>query len=70
MKIMRFLVIIFSTKAIITYSPIPYLSSALAITLGKALDFSPILLIYIGRLANLLVWLLIIFMAIKIYSSS
>lgn len=44
-----------SSTAIITYSPIPYLASAFAILIGKLLNFSPILLMYIGRLANLLV---------------
>ncbi len=55
-----------SFSAIITYSPIPYLASTFAMTIGKILDFSPILLMYMGRLANLLVWLLFIYMAIKI----
>ena len=55
-----------SFSAIITYSPISYLASAFAITIGKILNFSPIILMYIGRLANLLVWLLFIYLAIRI----
>lgn len=55
-----------STTAIITYSPIPYLASAFAIKIGEILNFSPIILLYVGRLANLLVWLFLIYLAIKI----
>ena len=55
-----------SFVAIITYSPIPYLASAFAMLIGKILNFSPIILMYIGRLANLLVWIFFIYLAIKI----
>ena len=55
-----------SFSAIITYSPIPYLASAFAMIIGKILNFSPIILMYIGRLANLLVWIFFIYLAIRI----
>jgi uncharacterized membrane protein len=55
-----------SITSIITYSPISYLASAFAISVGKLLNFSPIILMYIGRLANLFVWLFFIYMAIRI----
>lgn len=55
-----------STTAIITYSPIPYLAPTFAIFIGKLLNISPLLLMYIGRLSNLLVWLFIIYIAIKL----
>ena len=55
-----------SFSAIITYSPVPYLASAFAMIIGKILNFSPIILMYIGRLANLLVWIFFIYMAIRI----
>ena len=55
-----------SITAIITYSPIPYFASALAITIGKILNFSPLILMYIGRLANFFVWIFFIYMAIRI----
>ena len=55
-----------SFSAIITYSPIPYLASAFAMIIGKILSFSPIFLMYMGRLANLFVWLLFIYLAIRI----
>ncbi len=55
-----------SFVAIITYSPVPYLAAAFAMIIGKILNFSPIILMYIGRLANLLVWIFLIYMAIRI----
>ena len=55
-----------SKYAVVTYSPLPYLASALSITLGKLFDLSPLILLYLGRFGNLLLWLLIIFLAIRI----
>lgn len=55
-----------SITSIITYSPIPYLASASVILMGEILNFSPLILMYIGRLANLFVWLLFIYLAIRI----
>ena len=55
-----------SKYAVVTYSPLPYLASALSIALGKLFDLSPLLLMYLGRFGNLLLWLLIVFLAIKI----
>jgi uncharacterized membrane protein len=51
---------------VVTYSPLPYLVSALSIALGKLFDLSPLILLYLGRFGNLLLWLLIIFLAIRI----
>jgi uncharacterized membrane protein len=55
-----------SGKSIITYSPVPYLASAVFIDVAKLLNPSPLILMYLGRLANLLVWILLIYKAIKI----
>ena len=55
-----------STIAIVTYPPVPYLASALGMDLGKLFNLSPLFLLYIGRLMNLIVWLLLIYMAIKV----
>lgn len=55
-----------SRIAVITYSPIPYIISAFAITIGKLLNLPPIVLIYIGRLANLLSWVFLTYFAIRI----
>lgn len=55
-----------SSTAIITYSPIPYLASTFAIIIGKSLNFSPLVLLYVSRLANLFLWLFFIFMAIRL----
>ena len=57
---------IVSTGAIITYSPVPYLASSFAIALGEILNFSPIILMYLGRLANLFIYLFIIYIAIRV----
>lgn len=54
-----------SGKSIITYSPVPYLASAVFIDAAKLLNPSPLILMYLGRLANLLVWILLVYMAIK-----
>ncbi len=55
-----------SRIAVVTYSPVPYLVSGFAISLGKLFNLSPIILMYIGRLANLLSWVLLTYYAIKI----
>jgi uncharacterized membrane protein len=55
-----------SFVAIITYSPVPYLASTFAMIIGKLLNASPIVLMYMGRLANLLVWISFVYMAIRI----
>jgi len=47
------------------YSPIPYLPQAFGIAVGKAIGFSPIVLMYTGRIANLLVWVLLGWLSIK-----
>lgn len=54
----------FSNTAL--YSPIPYLPQAIGIALGKAFYLSPVVLMYLGRLTNLLVSLYATFLAIKI----
>jgi uncharacterized membrane protein len=54
-----------SSLLIINYSPIPYLASTFFIIIGKLLNCSPIVLMYLGRLANLLLYICIVFYAIK-----
>jgi uncharacterized membrane protein len=46
-------------------SPVPYIPQAVGISLGRALVLSPVLLMYIGRLANLLCWVLLVYWAIR-----
>ncbi len=55
-----------STIAIVTYPPAPYLASAIGIDLGKLFNLSPLFLMYLGRLANLILWLLLIYVAIRV----
>lgn len=55
-----------STIPIANYSAIPYLAVAFVILVGKFFNTSPLALMYLGRLANLLVWILLTYLAIKI----
>ena len=48
------------------YSPVAYLPSALMIRLGIELNLSPVLLMYLARLMNLLCWLLLVGLAIRL----
>jgi len=53
-------------SSILTYPPLPYVASALVIAVVKLFGASPLLLMYFGRLINLLVWSLFVYLAIKI----
>ncbi|HEY9810329.1 MAG TPA: DUF2142 domain-containing protein [Halomicronema sp.] len=48
------------------YSPIPYFPQALGMAMGRILQKPPIVLIYLGRLSNLLTWTSLIYLTIKI----
>lgn len=48
------------------YAPAAYLPQLLGIWLGKILDLPPLLLMYLGRLANLSFWIVVISLAIKL----
>ncbi|MBV6341014.1 DUF2142 domain-containing protein [Candidatus Magnetobacterium casense] len=48
-----------------SYSPIPYLPHQLGLMLGRLFNFSPILLFYVARAFNLLVWICLVALAIK-----
>ena len=50
----------------VTYSPVGYIPQAIGIAIGVLLNLPPILLMYIARVANLIVWLLLIYGAIKL----
>ena len=51
---------------VITYSPVPYIISAFVIDIGKSFNLAPLALMYVGRLANLLAWVFLTYLAIKI----
>lgn len=57
-----------SKYAVVTYSPIPYLASSLSIAAGNAFNLSPLILMYLGRLGNLILWLFVTYLAIRITS--
>lgn len=48
------------------YPPLPYIASASVIFIGKLFHFSPLDLLYPARLANLLIYTLIVYMAIRL----
>lgn len=48
------------------YSPLVYLPQASGIALGKLFNASPTILSYLGRLANLVVWIAFMYTAIRI----
>lgn len=48
------------------YPPIPYIASALMMFIGKFFELSPLDLIHVGRLLNLLLYSLIVYNAIKL----
>lgn len=47
------------------YSPVVYIPQAFGISLGKTFDASPLMLIWLGRLVNLSVWILLVYLAIR-----
>lgn len=53
-------------SAVSTYSPLPYLTSSLAILMGKSLSSSILFLMYFGRFMNLIMWCFFIYLSIKI----
>lgn len=55
-----------SDVAIITYPPFPYLAPSFVILIGKSINLPPLILMYLGRLACLLTWLFLTYLAIKI----
>lgn len=48
------------------YSPVPYIPQAVGIAIGKVFDFSPLMLLYLGRFCNLLFVLITVTLAIRI----
>ena len=54
----------FKTTAL--HSPIPYFPQAIGIAVGGVFHLSPLLLMYLGRLTNLGVWLLLLAVSIRL----
>ncbi len=48
------------------FIPIPYLPQATGIAIGRMFDAPPLVLFYLGRLVNFLVWTVLVFFALKI----
>lgn len=47
-------------------SPVVYIPQALGMAIGKALNLSPLIFLYLGRLFNLIAWITLVFFAIRI----
>ncbi len=56
----------FSKIAVVTYSPLPYLMPALSTAIGKLFNLPPLILIYTAGFVNLVLWLFLIYLSIKI----
>jgi len=50
----------------VTYSPIGYIPQAIGIAIGVLINAPPVVLMYAARAANLIVWVIIIYNAIKL----
>ncbi|HEY9909418.1 MAG TPA: DUF2142 domain-containing protein [Thermosynechococcaceae cyanobacterium] len=48
------------------YSPVPYVPQAIGIQFGKLLNLAPIVLSYLGRFSNMMVAIVLTFLALKI----
>ena len=48
------------------YSFVPYLSAAAAIRLGRLFSVSPLVLLYLGRLANAITYVLLVYLALRL----
>lgn len=50
----------------VLYSPLPYLPQTAAVLVGRLAGASPLVLLYLARLLNLVVWIVLMVMAIRI----
>ena len=48
------------------YSPVPYVPQVVGIFIGKTFDFPPVALVYLGRFCNLIVWMCLVWGAIRL----
>lgn len=57
---------VFVSEAVIAcYSPVPYAATSLVFWVGRGFDCSALQLMYLGRLANLAAWCMLVFLAIR-----
>lgn len=47
------------------YSPIPYIPQAIGMFIGRVLNQSPLVLMYLGRFFNLAFWIVLVYFSIK-----
>ncbi len=56
----------FLSNGLARYPPVPYIPQAVGIGIGRIFNESPLTLAYIGRVFNLLAWLILVFLAISV----
>lgn len=59
--------LIVKSEAVNVYSPVVYIPQAIGFGVGRIIDASPLIMIWLGRLANLAFWLTIVFFAIRLF---
>lgn len=55
------------SEAVNVYSPVVYLPQAVGFGIGRVIDASPLIMIWLGRIANLAFWLVVVFFAIRLF---
>lgn len=48
------------------YTPIPYILDATGIFLARSLELSPTIILFVGRLCNLITWLVLLYIALRL----
>lgn len=56
----------FRVLPLFVYTPVGYFPHIIGILIGKLFHLPPLLLLYMGRLSNLIFWLVLVFLALKI----
>lgn len=59
----------FAVGATGSLTPISYIPQVIGVLIGRVLQLSPMIILYLGRLTNLLAYIALVFMAIKIMPS-
>ncbi|GAA5819026.1 MAG: DUF2142 domain-containing protein [Methanobrevibacter sp. CfCl-M3] len=54
-----------SKQSIIIYPPLPYLATAMIMKIGEFFNFTTVIIMYIARIINLLIYMVIVYFAIK-----
>lgn len=58
--------VLVKTEAVNVYSPVPYIPQAVGMGVGKIFNTPPLFIIWLGRIANLVFWLVAVYWAIRL----